>query len=137
MDSEGLRSTEQRRAVTEEFFRSKGHLTIDDLLAQVRKENPKVGYATVYRTLKMLADSGVANERHFNDGLSRYEIAHLGHHHDHLICTECDAILEFEDEEIERLQEELARKKGFQLTRHKHELYGHCISPKYCRKDKK
>ena len=127
MDKNGLRSTSQRRLVTDTFFRSDGHLSIEDLLSKVRRKDPKVGYATVYRTLKLLRDSGLAHERSFGDGVSRYEVSHGDeHHHDHLICTECGKIVEFEDEQIEHLQEALAERYGFRLTRHKHELYGLC-----------
>lgn len=126
MSRKGLRSTAQRRIVTDVFFRSAGHLSIEELLSQVRRQDRKVGYATVYRTLKLLKESGLANERHFGDGLSRYEVAHEGTHHDHLICTSCGAIVEFEDEAIEAMQEELAKRFGYTLTRHKHELYGLC-----------
>ena len=126
MDLKGLRSTSQRRTVTEVFFRSKGHLSIEDVLLEVRVEDPGVGYATVYRTLKLLKECGLALERHFGDGVSRYEIAHENDHHDHLICTDCNAIVEFEDEAIEVLQEQLARRHGYLLRGHKHELYGVC-----------
>ena len=122
----GLRSTAQRRLVTDVFFRIGGHLSIDELLARVRRKNPKVGYATVYRTLKLLKDSGLAYERHFDDGISRYEVKHEDSHHDHLICTQCGTIVEFENHEIEQLQEKLAARHGFVLSRHEHELYGTC-----------
>jgi Fur family ferric uptake transcriptional regulator len=131
MQREGLRQTAQRRLVTDVFFRTDAHLSIEELLDRVRSEDPKVGYATVYRTLKLLKDSGLAYERHFDDGVSRYEVAHSDEHHDHLICTGCGTIIEFEEPRIERLQEELARSHGFELRRHKHELYGLCAS---CRK---
>ena len=124
MDKHGLRSTAQRRLVTEVFFQSDAHLSIEDLLAQVREEDPKIGYATVYRTLKLLKDCGLAYERHFGDGVSRYEVAHQDEHHDHLICMDCGKIVEFENDEIERIQERLAARRGFRLKRHKHELYG-------------
>jgi len=123
MDKNGLRSTSQRRLVSESFFRSTGHLSIEDLLATVRSEDSKIGYATVYRTLKLLKDCGLAYERHFGDGVSRYEVALEDEHHDHLICLDCGKIVEFENDEIERLQDELAKKNGFQLKRHVHELY--------------
>ena len=126
MDRHGLRSTAQRRLVTDVFFRGAGHHSIEELLELVRQEDPKVGYATVYRTLKLLKDSGLANERHFGDGVSRYEVAEEDTHHDHLICTECARIVEFEDDRIEQLQDELAQRHGFNLTRHKLELYGVC-----------
>ncbi|MEM6960961.1 MAG: Fur family transcriptional regulator [Myxococcota bacterium] len=128
MERKGLRSTAQRRLVTEVFFRSKEHLSIEDLLAEVRKEDPKVGYATVYRTLKLLKESGLAYERNFGGGVSLYEVAHENEHHDHLICVKCGLILEFEDAEIEQLQEQLAKTHGFELVRHTHELYGYCSS---------
>jgi Fur family ferric uptake transcriptional regulator len=137
MDQKGLRSTAQRRLVTEVFFESDGHLSIEDLLLEVRSKDPKVGYATVYRTLKLLKECGLAYERHFGDGVSRYEVAHEDEHHDHLICLDCGHIVEFENEEIERLQEDLARRNGFELRRHKHELYGTCAKPSCERRPKK
>ena len=134
MERHGLRSTAQRRLVTEVFFRSEDHLSIEDLLSIVRKDDPKVGYATVYRTLKLLKESGLAYERNFGDGVSRYEVAHEDEHHDHLICVECGLIVEFEDEAIETLQESLATSHGFVLRSHTHELYGVCAD---CQKKKK
>jgi Fur family ferric uptake transcriptional regulator len=126
MNKHGLRSTEQRRLVTEMFFASSDHLSIEDLLEQVRLEEPKIGYATVYRTLKLLKDCGLAFERHFGDGVSRYEVAWADEHHDHMICLECQRIVEFEDEAIEDLQHKVAARLGFKLVRHKLELYGLC-----------
>ncbi len=137
MDRKGLRSTAQRRLVTEVFFESDGHLSIEDLLVKVRIQDPKVGYATVYRTLNLLKECGLAYERHFGDGVSRYEVAHEDEHHDHLICLDCGHIVEFENDEIERLQENLARQHGFELKRHKHELYGTCAKANCERRPKK
>jgi Fur family ferric uptake transcriptional regulator len=123
----GFRSTAQRRLVTDTFFRSGGHMSIEDLLAKVREQDSRVGYATVYRTLRLLAECELANVRHFGDGVTRYELADEGkHHHDHLICTECKTIIEFEDEAIEVLQDRIAERHGFKLKSHKHELYGVC-----------
>ena len=133
MVRKGLRSTDQRRLIVETFFRSPNHVSIEELLAQVRREDPRVGYATVYRTLKLLAECGVANERRFSDGLTRYELADEASHHDHLICLECGDIVEFEEDRIEALQEEVAERHGFLLRSHKHEMYGVC--PK-CQKRK-
>ena len=126
MSKHGLRSTEQRRLVTEIFFATEEHLSIEDLLDRVRIEEPKIGYATVYRTLKLLKDCGLAFERHFGDGVSRYEVAWANEHHDHLICVECEKIVEFEDGDIEELQHDVAARLGFTLVRHKLELYGMC-----------
>jgi Fur family transcriptional regulator, ferric uptake regulator len=120
-----LNTTSQREAIVEMFLRTRDHVSIDELLAKVRKRQPKVGYATVYRTLKLLVDSGLAVERQFGDGQARYEV--VGDHHDHLICVKCGLILEFEDAEIERLQERIATRLGsFTVLRHRHELYGLC-----------
>ena len=126
MAKHGLRSTEQRRLVTEMFFATEEHLSIEDLLDRVRTEEPKIGYATVYRTLKLLKDCGLAFERHFGDGVSRYEVAWANEHHDHMICVECEKIVEFEDADIEELQHDVAARLGFTLVRHKLELYGMC-----------
>lgn len=120
-----LNTTAQREAIVDQFFRAPEHISIDELLARVRRRHPKVGYATVYRTLKLLVDSGLASERQFGDGQARYEVA--GEHHDHLICAKCGLILEFEDDEIERLQERIAQRLGgFTVIRHRHELYALC-----------
>jgi len=128
MVKKGLRSTDQRRLIVETFFQAPNHVSIEELLAQVRAQDPKVGYATVYRTLKLLTECGVAFERRFGDGLTRYELADETSHHDHLICVECGAITEFEEPRIESIQEEVAARYGFVLRNHKHEMYGVCPS---------
>ena len=120
-----LNTTTQREAIVDQFFRTQDHVSIDELLAKVRKRHQKVGYATVYRTLKLLVESGLAVERQFGDGQARFEVA--GEHHDHLICAKCGLILEFEDDEIARLQEKIAQRLGgFAVIRHRHELYALC-----------
>src|SRR5512138_438198 len=113
MVRQGLRSTEQRRVIVDTFVCAQSHLTIDELLSLVKQRDPRIGYATVYRTLKMLAESGIANELHFGDGFSRYELREALSHHDHLICTSCGTIVEFEEAAIERLQEQIARRYDF------------------------
>ena len=128
MAKKGLRSTKQREHIVEAFFSNADHdhVSIEELLALVRQRDPSIGYATVYRTLKLLTESGVANERKFGDGLTRYEIADGETHHDHLICVECKRIVEFEEPRVEALQDEIAKKHGFEVRSHKHELYGVC-----------
>lgn len=121
-----LKSTRQRDLIARAFFSHAGHLSIEDLLGVVREENPRIGYATVYRTLKLLTECGLAALRRFGDGHSMYETAGDTAHHDHLICLECNHVLEFENDGIERLQEQVARSFGFSLVRHKLELYGLC-----------
>lgn len=126
MIKKGLRSTKQREHIVEAFFAHNAHISIEELLAYVRERDPAIGYATVYRTLKLLTESGVAYERKFSDGLTRYELADSEAHHDHLICIECRRIVEFEEPRVEELQDEIALKYGFQIHFHKHELYGVC-----------
>jgi Fur family ferric uptake transcriptional regulator len=126
MARKGLRSTDQRRLIVETFFQAPNHVSIEELLAEVRAHDPRVGYATVYRTLKLLAECGVAFERRFGDGLTRYELADDTTHHDHLICVDCGKITEFEEPRIEELQEQIAHKYGYELRSHKHEMYGVC-----------
>jgi Fur family ferric uptake transcriptional regulator len=128
MTKKGLRSTDQRKLIVETFFQSPNHVSIEELLADVRSQDPRVGYATVYRTLKLLTECGVAFERRFGDGLTRYELADEESHHDHLICVECGTIVEFEEPRIEELQEQIAEKYGYVLRSHKHEMYGVCPS---------
>lgn len=127
MIKKGLRSTAQRRLIIDTFFSGAPHMTIEDLLQEVRAHDRGIGYATVYRTLKLLAECGVASERRFGDGLSRYELAdEASAHHDHLICLTCGTIIEFEEPRIEALQDEIAEKHGFVVSSHKHEMYGEC-----------
>ncbi len=121
----GLKSTRQRDLILEEFFRKHDHRTVDEIWAQVRRKNPRIGYATVYRTLKLLTESGLAHKQDFGGGQSRFE-QETEHHHDHLICMDCGGIVEFENETIENLQEKVAQQYGFRLIRHRMELYGYC-----------
>jgi Fur family ferric uptake transcriptional regulator len=126
MSQQGLRNTDQRRVIIDAFFDAAEHVTIDQLLERAHRQDPRIGYATVYRTMKMLADSGIAHERRFGDGFTRYELADDDAHHDHLICIECGAIQEFEEPLIEELQERVASLYSFKIHHHKHELYGLC-----------
>ncbi len=128
MSRKGLRSTEQRRTIIDAFFDQREHLTVDELLELVRAKDARIGYATVYRTLKMLADSGIVVEHRFGDGYTRFELADDEAHHDHLICLTCGKITEFEAPAIEELQEKIAARYGFDVLEHKHELYGTCRS---------
>ncbi|MBI5493940.1 MAG: transcriptional repressor [Deltaproteobacteria bacterium] len=126
MARNGLKSTAQRDTIMEAFFGSHEHVAIGDLHRMVLRKNPRIGYATVYRTLKMLTECGLAVERHFGDGQARYEPQRRGEHHDHLICRACGLIVEFENEEIERLQREVAAQHGFRVESHRHEMHGLC-----------
>jgi len=125
---QGLRSTSQRDAILKTFVEAGQHLSAEELYARVKKTHPGIGYATLYRTLKLLAEAGLVEERRFEDGFTRFEYKNTDAHHDHLICTRCGAIIEFENERIEALQHDVARKKGFKVQSHKLELYGLCAA---------
>jgi Fur family ferric uptake transcriptional regulator len=121
----GLRSTRQRDLIVEAFFRQgHRHVNAEELHRTVRQRDPSIGVATIYRTLRLLTECGVATARHFGDGQAVYEV--VDQHHDHLICTGCGRIVEFENEAIESLQVEVAHRHGFSITHHKLELYGLC-----------
>ncbi|MBI4667350.1 MAG: transcriptional repressor [Nitrospinae bacterium] len=123
----GLKSTIQRDLIVEEFTRSTGHISADELHLKLRAGHPSIGLATVYRTLKILSAAGLAKERRFNDGLIRYEFAGPdGGHHDHMVCLTCGRVEEFENEDIEELQRKVAGQHGFKMTDHRLEIYGHC-----------
>lgn len=126
LSTKHLKSTRQRDLIARTFFSSVGHISIEELLALSRAQNSKIGYATVYRTLKLLTECGLAAHRRFGDGQTMYETAGDTAHHDHLICIECGHVLEFENQEIELQQDRVARSFGFSLVRHKLELYGLC-----------
>lgn len=124
----GMRQTAPRRMVAEVFF-SMGndeHLGLDEIHRRARRRDRHIGYATVYRTMKLLAELGFAHERHFGAGAVQYELASEDSHHDHLICTRCGRIVEFEEPRIETLQDEIARTHGFTIQSHRHEIYGLC-----------
>jgi len=123
----GLKSTAQRDDIARVFFSDGGHRSVEELYAAVKKVNPRVGYATVYRTLKLLKETGLAAERRFDDGQARYEPSEeRAQHHDHVICERCGKIVEFNSEELENQQQRIARFLGFVLSRHRLELYGIC-----------
>jgi Fur family transcriptional regulator, ferric uptake regulator len=126
----GLKSTGQRDDIARVFFELRRHISAEELYAEVKKVNPHVGYATIYRTLKLLKECDLLFERHFDEGQARYEVAG-GHHHDHFICERCGKIIEFENDDLERMQQAIAQKIGVLLTHHKLELYGLCAD---CRK---
>jgi Fur family ferric uptake transcriptional regulator len=126
----GLRHSEVRDLVVEAFLAAREHVSVEDLTRRVRHRG--IGQATVYRTLKLLADCGLAAPRQFGDGVTRYEPLAEHAHHDHLICTACGKIVEFQDPRIEALQVKVARRHGFTVESHKLELYGRCAA---CRRD--
>ena len=121
-----LKVTEERRAILKAFVEADRHVTAEELHRQIKRTNHSVGLATIYRTLTLFCQCGLAEQRQFGDGHTRYELVYNVSHHDHLICTGCGKIIEFEDQNIEALQDEVARKNHFKVFHHKLEMYGHC-----------
>jgi Fur family ferric uptake transcriptional regulator len=119
LSTKRLKTTQTREAIVDAMLRSEGHISLEQLLRAARKQSP-----TVYRTVKLLEDAGLAASRQFAVGQTLYEV--VGHHHDHIICQHCGFIVEFESEDIERLQTQIAAERGFHLVYHRHELFGQC-----------
>ena len=119
-----LKLTRQREHILTAFLKMQ-HVTAEQMYRQLARKDPHIGLATVYRTLNLFCEAGLAQARHFGTQTQYDNVTHKGHH-DHLICTSCGRIVEFENCEIERLQEEVARKHGFRIQTHKLELYGLC-----------
>ncbi len=128
IEEKGLKHSRQRDRIAETFFAMGGHVSVEELVARVRRLDARVSVATVYRTMKLLADCGLAIPRQFGGGQTRYEAAVGREHHDHMICTQCGEIVEFANEKIESLQELVARRHGFAVETHKLELYGRCAT---------
>ena len=125
---QGLKNTAQRGQILDAFLSTREHLTAEDLYALVHKVNSSIGFSTVYRTLHVFVECGIAREREFSAGRKYYEHVVGEHmHHHHLICTRCQAIVEFHcPDVVEQAQYDVADQFGFVLTGHTHELFGLC-----------
>jgi Fur family ferric uptake transcriptional regulator len=130
----GLKHTEQRDTILRTFLETRDHLSTDELFRLVRKKDPKIGFTTIYRTLKLLAECGLASEVAFHDGVARYEHQFNRRSHHHMVCTECGVSVEFFSPEVGKLEEEIGRKYHFDATRHTFQIYGICED---CRKNAK
>ncbi len=126
LQQKDLKFTDQRRVILESFLKTEFHFTVEELYAKVKAINPSIGYTTVYRTLKLFTECGLATEMKFEDGITRYEHSFEQDHHDHLICVKCGRLIEVVEPEIEELQEKLALKHHFDIEHHRMELYGVC-----------
>lgn len=131
---ERLKRTAQRDLILDVFLNTKGHVSSEDLYSLVKARDPAIGFTTVYRTLKLLKESGLAREIEFHDGRRLYEQEYKHDHHDHLICTSCGALFEFYNEEIEKLQDEIVRRYKFKPLHHSHRIFGICSA---CQKEEK
>ena len=121
----GLKVTPQRVAILEALTSDRMHVTAQEVFEKVRKEDPNIGFATVYRFLRKLSENHFVTEVRMGGLPARYELT-PNNHHDHLTCIQCGKIVEFENQTIEKLQTEVAKAHGFQLTSHILELYGRC-----------
>ena len=131
----GLKRTAQRDLILEVFLRAEKHLSSEDLYRLVQTEDPTIGHTTVYRTLKLLSDAGLAREVRFGDGRTHYEHNYKHQHHDHMICSECGRIIEFFSAELEAIQDAMAAKHRFQVSQHLLRIIGVCAECRRSMKD--
>lgn len=134
IQNKGLKWTAQRELILDVFLRTEEHLSSEDLYRLVKKQDPSVGQTTVYRTLKLLSEAGLAREVRFGDGRTHYEHNYKHQHHDHMICSECGKIIEFFSAELEALQDAMAAKHKFEVTQHLLRIIGVCAE---CRRKKR
>ena len=121
--AKGVKLTDQRKIIAKIMSEANDHPDVDELYKRVSKIDAKISIATIYRTVKLLEESGILAKHEFKGGKARYEQLNEGHH-DHLIDIKSGEIIEFVDEEIEKLQKKVAQKYGYELVDHKLELYG-------------
>ena len=121
--TKGVRLTDQRRIIAEVMSKATDHPDVDELHKRINKIDKKISIATVYRTVKLFEESGIVEKHDFKGGKARYEQA-PEEHHDHLIDINSGDIIEFVDQDIEILQNKVAKKLGYKLVDHKLELYG-------------
>ena len=121
--SKGVKLTEQRKIIAKVMSEANDHPDVDELYNRVSKIDSKISIATVYRTVKLFEEAGIVTKHDFKGGKARYEELNESHH-DHLIDVKTGEIIEFVDDEIEKLQKKVAEKYGYELVDHKLELYG-------------
>jgi Fur family ferric uptake transcriptional regulator len=127
----GLKQTAQRDTILGSFLETRDHLSTDELHRLVQKKDAGIGYTTVYRTLKLLAECGLASAVPFPDGMARYEHQFNRRSHHHMVCTSCGGSVEFFSQEVGRLEQEIGSKYNYLTTRHTFQIYGVCED---CRK---
>jgi Fur family transcriptional regulator, ferric uptake regulator len=127
LEGKGLKLTRQRETVMNEIFGSGGHFEAEEMVERLKHKDARVSRATVYRTLELLQECRLVEKVNFGTARSFYEHVHLGQHHDHIICTRCNLVIEFMDERIEKLQEEICVQNGIRLKTHSMRLFGECV----------
>ena len=126
LERKSLKLTNQRRTILSQALQASGHFPAEKLLELSKKKDTTISKATVYRTLALLKESKILEEQDFGEGKMLYERAQGRRHHDHFVCVRCGKILEFENEEIEKLQDLEAKKKNFKIVFHSLKLFGTC-----------
>jgi len=126
LKEKGLLYSKQREQILKTFMKARSHLTIDDLYNAVRKKNSRIGLATVYRTMRIICDCGLAEKVDFADGLRRFEHKYRHQHHHHLVCIKCGKVIEVTSSRIESLQKKLAKHHDFAPTRDTMKIFGLC-----------
>jgi Fur family ferric uptake transcriptional regulator len=126
LQQNGLKLTPHRELILELFLTDEGHRSVEDIYRSVRQKDPRVGYTTVYRTMKILAECGLAREIDLADGITRYEHLYNHAHHDHMICMQCGNSIEFYNSDIEDVQDAASEHLGFKVLDHKLQIYGVC-----------
>jgi len=126
LKEKGLLFSKQREQILKIFMKAKSHLTIDDLYNSVRKKNPRIGLATVYRTMRVICDCDLAEEVDFGDGVKRFEHKFHRQHHHHLVCIKCGRVIEVRSGKIESLQKKLAKQHNFAATKDTMKIFGLC-----------
>ena len=121
--NEGLRLTRQRQAVWDEVKSSKDHLDAENIYEKIKNKGVHISRATVYRTIDVLVKNNLLSKMNMGDGRNRYELKDEDHHHDHMICIETGKIIEFFDNDLEMLQDKIAKKHGYKVIRHIHQLF--------------
>lgn len=122
----GIRNSKQREKILDIFLETKSHLTIAELYNEVRNKHTNIGQATIYRAMKIICESGIAEEIDLGDGTKRFELKHGQKHHDHLICLSCGKIIEVINDEIEKLQDVMCNEYNFTAVSHKLQIFGYC-----------
>ena len=134
LKNRGMLHSKQREQILDVFLKAEKHPTVNDIYELVRKKNPKIGLATVYRTMEVIYDAGLARKIGFGDGIKHYEHKYKHQHHHHLVCLKCGKVIEVTSNRLEETQRQLAKKHDFTITRATMRLFGIC---RQCKRKKK
>jgi len=126
LKEKNLKLTSQRESILEAFLGQERHLSVEELYGIIKRRDPGIGQTTVFRTMKLLCEVGIAKETTLGDKIVRYEHKYGHEHHDHLVCVKCGRYIEAMDPHIEKAQDALCRKFSFQAEKHKMEIFGIC-----------